>query len=204
MVFSPTGTGPASGTLTISSAALASPITVALTGTGFSFTVTAAATSNQSVAAGQTASYTLALTPSGAQATFSFACGTLPEYASCSFNPATEALNSGVAGNVTVNISTGEVSSASVEPRAGGHSPLLLCGLLLLPFSLARRRRVLLLAVLACVLSAGITACTSSGGGTGGTPPLQGQSTPAGTYNIPVTATADGMSQSVSLTLTVD
>jgi hypothetical protein len=203
VVFSPKNTGPVSGTLTISSAALATPVTVALTGTGFSFTVNAAATSSQTVAAGQTASYTLDLTPSGAQATFSLACGTLPEHAACSFNPASEALNSGVAGNMSVNISTGEVTSAKVEPAAGGQFAPLLCGLPLLPFALLRRRRVLLLAVLACVL-AGITACTNSGGGTGGTPPVQGQTTPAGAYTVTVTATADGISQPVTLTLTVD
>ncbi len=207
VVFSPTATGPASSALTITSAALASPDTVALSGTGFNFTVSTAATSSQTVAAGQTASYTLAISPSGAQATFGLACGSLPQYASCSFNPATEALNSGVAGNVTVNISTGEVSSARVDPAAGWRAAPLLCGLLLLPLALARRRRVLLLAVLVCVLAAGITACTSSGGGTGGSPgggQQQTTTSPPGTYTIPVTATANGMSQSVNLTLTVD
>jgi len=204
VTFSPAVAGPASGTLTITSAALASPITVALTGTGFGFTLSSGATSSQTVAAGETASYTLALTPSGTQATFSFACATLPQYAGCSFSPATETLNSGVAGNVIVNISTGEVSSAKANPAAAWRAAPLLCGLLLLPFALARRRRVLLLAVLACILAAGISACTSSGGGTGGAPPNQGQTTPAGTYTIPVTATANGMPQSVTLTLTVD
>ncbi len=154
IIFSPTITGPASGTLTITSPALATPITVELIGTGFSFTLSAEATSSQTVAAGQTASYTLEITPSGAQAAFSFACGTLPEYASCTFSPAAETLNSGVQGNVTVNISTGEVSSAKVDPAADWHALPLLSGLLLLPFAFARRRRVLLLVILACILAA--------------------------------------------------
>ena len=206
VIFSPTATGPASGTLTITSSALASPIAVALTGTGFSFTVTATATSSQTVSAGQTASFSLAFTPAGAPATFSFACGLLPQYASCSFSPATETLNSGVTGNVILNLSTSESAIARVEPAAGWGAAPLLCGLVLLPFALARRRRDLLFAVLACVLAAGVTACTSSGGGTGGSPPGQKQTTttPPGTYTIPVTATADGISQPVNLTLTVD
>ena len=206
VIFSPTVAGPASGTLTITSAALASPITVALIGTGFSFAVCGSGSScvtSQTVAAGQTASFSLAFTPTGAQATFSLACGTLPQYALCSFSP-TGTLDSGVTGNVTVSVSTGEVSSAKINPAASWHVAPLLCGLLLLPFALARRRKVLLLAVLACVLVSAISACTSSGGGTGGTPPNQGQTTPAGTYTIPVTATANGMSKPVSLTLTVD
>ncbi|MFZ0304708.1 MAG: choice-of-anchor D domain-containing protein [Terracidiphilus sp.] len=204
VVFSPTVAGPVSGTLTVNSPSLASPIAVALIGTGFNFTVSAVATSSQTVAAGQTASYTLAINPSGAQATFSFACGTLPQYASCSFSPATETLNSGVEGNVTVNISTGEVSSSKVEPAAGWQAAPLLCGLLLLPFALARKRKALLLAVLACVLAAGVTACTSSSLGSGGSGTKQTSTTPPGTYTIPVTTLANGMSQPVTLTLTVD
>jgi hypothetical protein len=208
VVFSPTGAGPVAGTLTISSPALASPITVALTGTGFSFALCPAGSGcviSQTVAAGQTASFLLAFTPAGAQATFSLVCGTLPQYASCAFNPATEPLNSGVTGNVAVNISTGEVSSTKVEPATGWHAAPLFCGLLLLPLALARRRRGLLLAVLAFVVGAGISACTSSGGGTGGGGGGgQNQTTPAGTYTIPVTVTANGMSQSATLTLTVD
>jgi hypothetical protein len=130
----------------------------------------------------------------------------LPQYASCSFDPATETVNSGVTGNVILNLSTSDSAIARVEPAAGWGAAPLLCGLVLLPFAFARRRRVLLLAVLACALAAGITACTSSGGGTGGSPPGQKQTTTTapGTYSIPVTATTGGVSQPVTLTLTVD
>ena len=204
--FSPTATGPLSGTLTVTSAALASPVTAALTGTGFNFTVTTEATANQTVSAGQTATYTLDISPSGAQGVFTFACGLLPEYATCAFNPTTETLNSGIEGNVAVNISTGQASSAQVQPASGWRVAPLLCGLLLLPLALARKRRALILAVLACVLAFGISACTSSGGGTGGGGGggQKQNTTPAGTYTIPVTVTANGISQSVKFTLTVD
>ena len=216
VVFSPTAAGPVAGALNIASAAMVSPITVALNGTGFNFTFAAIATSSQTVAAGQTANYTLAVTPSGAQEDFTFACSQLPEYASCSFNPAIEDLNSGVSGNVTVNISTSESAVSQVDSQVVSQtdpqvSPLqgtrivpLLCGLFLFPFALSRRRRALLLAVLACVLLFAITACTSSGGGTCCGPPPVNQTTPPGTYTIQVTATANGMSQSTNLTLTVD
>ena len=205
IVFSPTISGPASGTLIINSPALSSPITVALTGTGFSFTVSAAGTASQTVSAGQTASYTLALTPNGAPATFSLACGALPEYASCAFQPATETLDSGVPGNVTANISTGGVTSAKLNRATDWHAAPLLIGLLLFPAAIARRRRGWLLVVLLSVLAAGVSACTSSGGGGGGGGGGQKQTTtPAGTYTITVTATANGISQPLTLTLTVD
>jgi hypothetical protein len=56
------------------------------------------------------------------------------------------------------------------------------------------------------VIAAGVTSCTSAGpapggggGGGGGS-----TSTPAGTYQVPVSATADGVQHSVTLTLVVD
>ncbi len=205
VVFAPAAAGPATGTLTINSPALTSALAVALTGTGFSFTLSDTGSASQAVAAGQTAGFSLALTPSGAPASFSFACGSLPEYAACAFSPTSESLNSGVEGNVAVNISTGQVASARVQPASSSVAAPLVCGLLLLPFALARRRRALLLAVLACVLACGITACTSSSlGNGGGGQKQQTTTTPPGTYTIPVSATANGMSQSVTLTLTVD
>jgi hypothetical protein len=208
VVFSPTAAGPVAGALNIASVAMVSPMTVALNGTGFNFTFAAIATSSQTVAAGQTANYTLAVTPSGAQENFTFACGQLPQYASCSFNPATEDLNSGVVGNVIVNISTSETPApqvaSQVSPLQGPRIAPLSFGFLLIPFALSRRRRVLLLAVLASVLLFAISACTSSGGGTCCGPPPVSKTTAPGTYTIQVTATANGMSQSTQLTLTVD
>jgi len=51
----------------------------------------------------------------------------------------------------------------------------------------------------------GITSCAGAGGGGGGTPPTQsGNATPAGTYSVVVTATANGVSHKTTLTLTVD
>jgi hypothetical protein len=208
VVFSPTAAGPVAGALNIASVAMVSPMTVALNGTGFNFTFAAIATSSQTVAAGQTANYTLAVTPSGAQENFTFACGQLPQYASCSFNPATEDLNSGVVGNVIVNISTSETPAPQVASQVsqlqGPRIAPLSFGFLLIPFALSRRRRVLLLAVLASVLLFAISACTSSGGGTCCGPPPVSKTTAPGTYTIQVTATANGMSQSTQLTLTVD
>jgi hypothetical protein len=67
-----------------------------------------------------------------------------------------------------------------------------------------RRRRSLLLVALLTILLGGLSSCATSGGGV--TIPRNGGSgvTPAGSYSIPVTISADGVSQTVTLTLTVD
>jgi hypothetical protein len=165
VAFQPTASGPASGSLTVSSAAVAAPATVALSGTGFDFTLGFVGPSSQSVATGQQANYTLVIEPTGSSGSFTFTCGTLPANALCLFSPGTQSLNAGVQGNVVVEISTGSSSAARIEPPGPFRTAPLLCGLLLLPAALIRRRRILLLALLAVILAGGVTSCTGSGGG---------------------------------------
>jgi hypothetical protein len=205
VAFQPTASGPATGSLTVSSSAVAAPATVALTGTGFDFTVEPSGPASQSVAAGQQANYTLVIEPTGSNGSFTFACGTLPANALCLFSPSTQSLDAGVQGNVVVEISTGSSSTARFEPPGLFRAAPLLCGLLLLPFALTRRRRIFLLALLAVILAGGVTSCTTSGGGSGGSGRSgSGSTTPPGTYTIPVTVSSTGVSHSVNLSLTVD
>ena len=206
VTFAPTAAGAATGALTISSAAVATPATVALSGTGFDFAVAMSGPAAVTVSSGQTANFALVITPNGSQGVFAFACGTLPANAVCSFNPGSETLNPGVQGNVTVEIVTGQSSSvARAGESFGWRAVPLLCGVLLLPFALVRGRRFLLLAALLCVLATGASSCTSSSGGTGGSSPGgNGSSTPAGTYAIPVAISSTGVSHAVNVTLTVD
>jgi hypothetical protein len=219
VVFAPTAGGSATGTLTVSSTAVATPATVALSGIGFDFTVAFSGPSSQTVARGQQANYTLVLTPIGSSGTFTFACGTLPTDALCLFSPTTETLNAGVQGNVLVEISTSSSQVRLEKPefgrpgwgrpgKPGFWSALpLTCGLLLLPLAIRRRRKTFQLAVLLAILACGISSCTSSGGGSsgGGSGGSGGSGgTPTGTYTIPVTVTANGISHVADLVLTVD
>jgi hypothetical protein len=229
VVFQPIAPGAASGTLTVSSAAVATPATVALSGTGFDFSVGITGPASQTVARGQTANYSVIICGAGGCAqnpslpvggTFSFQCGTLPANALCIFTPSTESLNAGVQGNVEVGISTGNGSTVRLEkpdiakPDSAKPGPgrlafwrtlPLACGMLLLPLAVRRRRKIFLLAALLAILAGGVSSCTSSGGGTGGTGGQGGgNNTPPGTYTIPVSVSSTGITQSVSLTLTVD
>jgi len=233
VVFAPSTAGSATGSLTVSSLAVAAPASVTLSGIGFDFTVAFSGPSSQTVAAGQQANYTLVLTPIGSSGTFTFACGALPTDALCLFSPTTQTLNAGVQGNVLVEISTTSNKARLEKPefgrpgsRSGGASPRLArwggrpgkpgfwralpltCGLLLLPLAIRRRPKIFQLAVLLAVLACGISSCTSSGGGTGGSGGSGGSGggsgTPTGTYTIPVTVTANGISHAADLVLTVD
>jgi hypothetical protein len=218
--FAPTAAGAQAGNLTVTSSTVTGATTVPLSGMGFDFTVAASGSNSETVAGGQTASYTLTICGVGgcsqnpflvSQGTFTFECATLPEYALCLFNPASETVSAGAQGSLTVEISTGQASSSSrsTGPARWRLLPLT-CGLVLLPLGWKRRRKALLFAVLLAILAGGVSSCASSGGGTGG---CNGggscgsggsDTTPTGTYSIPVTVTSTGVQHTVTLTLTVD
>ncbi len=205
--FAPTSAGAQSGTLTVSDSMLPSGSTLALSGTGFDFTVAFSGVSTKTIANGQTADFTLLITPlSGSQGAFTLQCGTLPAYASCTFNPTSPTPFSGAPVYETVEIATGlsKTASRSSSPPLWPVAPLA-CGLALAPFALARRRKALVLVALLAILAGGVCSCTSSqiikgsGSHSGGA-----GYTPAGTYSIPVTVTSNGISRSITFTLTVD
>jgi hypothetical protein len=205
--FAPQSAGAAAGSLTIAATGLPGQA-IALAGTGFDFTIAVSGASSQTVSSGLTASYTLVLTTlGGAQGTFAMSCNSLPANASCAFSPASPTVGSGATGNVTLRISTGTLSARNRGERSGTPIAPLVCGLALLSLGWRRRRRAVMLCGLAILLATGVTSCTSAGtsGGSGGDGGGGGStSTPAGTYSVPVSATADGVEHSVTLTLVVD
>jgi hypothetical protein len=211
VISAPTAGGAATGTLTISSASVLTPATVALSGTGqlpFDFTVTG--TSTQTVSAGQTASFPLTINPqnvSQGTTTFQFQCTSPATNSICTFNPGSVIqVSVGATGSVSVQVSTGQSSSSSLStgPAVWRALPLL-CGLLMLPLAHRRRGKFLLLAVLLAIAAGGVSSCSGSGGGSGGSGGQGGSGlTPAGTYTISVTVTANGVQKPVSLTLIVD
>lgn len=206
IAFAPTVAGQASGTLTVASSMLAKSAQVTLGGMGLDFTATVVGGTNQTVTSGQTALYVVALAPlGGSAATFTLQCGTLPAHAICSFNPSTVAVAANLTSNVTVQIATGQTAtSARLSRVAGWRIAPLACGLVLLPLLRRKRRRALLMVVIAMILG-GMTSCAGAGGGSGSsTPPPGASNTPAGTYSIPVTITASGVSHKLTLSMTVD
>jgi len=94
-------------------------------------------------------------------------------------------------------------TTAREHPLPGPFGPAaapIALALVLLPFSRRTRKataRWSLLLVAAALLALGASGCSGGGGG-GSTPPAER------TYNLTVTATAGGFSQSTSLTLNVN
>jgi hypothetical protein len=215
VAFAPVSAGAQNGSLNVTSSALPTGSFLALSGMGFDFTLAPSGSATQTIANGQVAYFTLdlcgvegcTLTPTlGAQGAFTFQCGTLPTSASCAFNPASETIPTGVAGNVVVEIATGITPTTSRSSRLPAWPALpLACGLVLVPFALARRRKALLLMALLAILSGGVSSCVSSSGGVSTVLTKTGDGyTPPATYSIPVTATSNGVSHQVTLTLIVD
>ena len=210
VAFSPSSAGQQTGSLTISSSTLATPMQVALSGMGFDFSVSTAGQSSQTVASGQTASFTINLaTMSGSSGTFIFACSSLPANSACTFNPTSEVVSANATGNATVKIATGLSSTSAQNARPFSSRILFVAlGLFVVPIAFARRRRNVLLIAIILLSSFGITSCAGAGGGGGGggaTPPgATNENTPPGTYPVVVTATANGLSHKITVSLTVD
>ncbi len=212
VAFAPTVAGQQSGNLTVSSSMLPASVQAPLAGMGFDFTASLAGGSSQTVSSGQTARYTLTLSPiNGSSGTFAFQCDSLPAHATCTFNPAGEAVAANTTGSVTVQISTGLATTSGRLPTPPVGSawrvlPVAL-GLIVLPFAWHKRRKNLLFIAMLALLAEGVVSCSGGGGGSSGgaTPPPQtSNNTPAGKYSVGVTATANGVSHKVTLSLTVD
>jgi len=182
---------------------------VPLSGTGFDFTAVTAGAGSKTVASGQTANYTLTLTPSaGTAAAFTFQCNSLPSYAACVFNPSTNSVAANATGTETVQITTSQASAmaAPAPSAAGWKAVVLVCGLLLLPMATRKRRRLLAALALVVLVLAGLSSCAGSGGGGGGTPtptPTSHNVAP-GTYSVSLAVSSNSVQHTVILTLVVD
>ncbi len=155
--------------------------------------------SSVAVARGRTALFSVAVDPNTGSFpnNVSVSCSGLPALTLCSFNPA-QVLSGSGSSVVTISMSTTAPSSAAVLLTS-----VPLAGILLLPVSLARRRklsRLLLLAGIALTLvSCGGGLQGNGGGGGGGGNP----GTKPGDYTITITATCGTVTHSTTVTLTV-
>ena len=212
VIFTPSTTGARSATISIADNAAGSPQSVALTGTGDDITIGPASGSSTttSVNPGQTASYVLSFTGTvDYSATLALTCSGAPSEASCTVSPTSLSLSNGVSGNATVSVSTTAASALPpMLPSAPWNRPgpwlyWLFAGTLA-ALLLLSQRKALRLAGLACLLTAGI-ACGGGGGSSTPPPPPSNSGTPAGTYTLTITATANtGGTRSENLTLTVN
>jgi len=211
VVFSPTATGARSGTLTLVDNAASSPQTLPLTGSGIDFSLNPNGPTSASAPSGTPAVFPLLLSsPTGISGVVAFTCTGNPAHSTCNVNPTSATL--GVTATISVTVDTG-LTLAALHPPVSRNAPSGFWLALLIPvglFALLRRRSLPQLVSLVLFLS--IATAALSGCGSGGRyvpPPTAGSGTavatptPSGTYPITVTATSDGLTRSVALTLVV-
>ena len=166
-------------------------------------------TGPQTILAGQSATYTLNLNPTGTSFDLPVAltCSGAPDPSSCSFNPTLVTPGTGTTAVLTV-ITIGPVGSSSKRAYSLLAIWLMLPGLAGLCGVFAekiRRKHLLLFAVLCCGM---IELSCGGGGGGGSTTPIPGggngtNGTPKGTYTLVVTATSGTLEHTAQVTLTV-
>jgi hypothetical protein len=172
--------------------------------TVFDFLVTATPPT-QSVSAGQTAAYTLNLTPTGLstfQQAVIYTCSGLPVLTNCAFTPT--GINAGIGTtNVTLNISTTAKSAVNrhITLRRLFYALSLPAGLALFPTRLRKKpAHIAAITLLLILTSCGGGGLVGSGTtvGTGGS-----LGTPSGSYTVTITATEGSLVHSTSVTLIV-
>jgi len=212
--FTPTSAGFRTATLNLATNAESSPEPVALAGLGadFSLAPSAGSATKLTITSGQQALFHLAVSPGGMQTPVIFSCAGAPAVSTCQVSPAAVALDGVTPVLATVSVQTTAPSGTMFRmPRTPkgwevGEAPrtLILLGLLaLMGLPLIMRRRAAWgLAPLA--LSAVLIAGCGGGGQLSGTASTTQPGTPAGTYELTVTATSSGISHTTTLTLTVE
>jgi hypothetical protein len=208
LVFTPTATGVRSGTLTLVDNAPGTPQIITLQGTGvaaISLAPAAGSATTATVSSGGTANYNLSLTAApGFAGMVTLSCSGAPQNAACTVSPTTLTLASGGSAKFSVAVTTGVSQSAALHWIGGARlAGLGIASLLLLP--LLNRIRIAARCFSLCIAIVCVAfALSGCGGGsltTSSNPaPL---TTPAGTYQLTVTATAGTSQVTQSLTVTV-
>ena len=210
ITLTPPSAGAVTGTLTVSSAILPKPLTVALSGAGEDFSITVTGSSSTVITSGQTASYALELAGlSGSSGTLSLSCSGAPQNSTCSVNPASVAVSGSGTSSGMLTIATGVATTTAQNSTVSSWKVGLPVLAVLVPLGwvgrLRRKCSALLLLLLALALLApagcGVTASSGSGGG-GGSGGGQ-NATPPGTYVITISATMDNLCHTATVNLTV-
>jgi hypothetical protein len=159
--------------------------------------------STLTIAAGQSASTTITVTPEGFGGSVTFSCGNLPSYITCTFNPSNGSLSfpffSTTPQTMTLTVSVASTIIGKIEQSKpflmAMVAPLGLLGLL--PIIGKKRKRLRMYLVLAAMLTMGAAIAGCSGGGS---TPSGGATTtpPAGTQSFVVTAAGSSSSGNVS------
>jgi hypothetical protein len=208
VTFKPTVAGARSGAITIVDNAPGSPHSVPLTGTGssntFTLTVQSGTATTLTVNPGDTAIFFLTLAGSGGFAgTVGLGCTSSAASITCSVAPTTATLSPGSPTVTAITLNTFCSWGAPRIPlpwdQLRGIPGLWLAagfGLILLSLASRKNRRVRIAVPIITLVLLAIAGCSGGPSGPSGR-------TPAGTYNLTITATSQGVTQSTQVTLIV-
>jgi hypothetical protein len=211
VTYSPTTAGAALGALTITDNVPGSPQVVLLNGTGLTsdFSITSEVAS-ESVVAGKSISFTVDLSSiSGFAQSVSLSCGGAPAASVCSVSPTSVTLSANGSTPVTVTLSTvartmlPPVPDAPRWPRTPVVPVYILTVAVLLAFAirlLPAPRRTFASACLLLLLPLLLMSACNGGTGAGGG---SGSGTPAGNYQLVITASSGATSHSIPVNLQV-
>jgi hypothetical protein len=223
VIFSPTATGPETGTLTVTQNGAGGPASATLSGIGMDVLFGAAdgGSTMQTVTAGNTATYDLEAAPSGFSGTLSLSvnCSTIPA-AICSLSTDSIDLSGTAEVPFSVSVTTAPYVAGVVPVHVSGSGPnqgppsraimiqMLACGAILILLMLSTRTRperrasirAHAVATATATLFLFILALAGCGSG-GGSPGPSG--TPPNNYTVVVTGTGPGINKTIDLTLTV-
>ena len=217
--FAPSQAGAASGVLTLTDNAQGGTQTVSLSGTGIDFSLAADGPTSVTVSSGGIATFPMRLTSlAGLSGTVPFSCAGAPANVACTVNPSPAQLGGSV--SVSATLQTGVAVSAQRQAPAQRDGRTVLLCLLGLPLGASGLRRkerlrrhvhlfslLLLLSVLPSVVGCGSTRLiplsgTGGGGDTGGGGAGSAPTKP-GSFPITVTASCDGVTHTLAMTLVV-
>jgi hypothetical protein len=211
VIFKPTGSGARNGTITVTDDAAGSPRTVNLVGgvaPDFSMAAASGGSTSATIAAGQVATYNLALTSvAGFNGLVSLTCSGVPTNGGCAITPNSIILGSGATVPFTVTVTTvsrtnavpGQQVSRNMLPRRPsgvGWLAQMLGPLAIVLIGVrnkrTRRKLAVAFAILGLMLAIGCGSSTTTAKGT-----------PAGNYTITITAVQGSITHTQNLTLTV-
>jgi hypothetical protein len=201
VTFTPSGTGNASASISITDNALNSPQALMLAGVGTDFTVAPTSQTSMTVTPGQAANYAVSVGPvDGFIQAVALACSGAPPQSTCTITPNSVTLDGVHAASANIAVVTAG-SSAALNPPLGGSSTNLavllamlggVLGFLAMPGrgNAQRKRRTQFLGGLfmLCLVSV-MLFMPACGGGSGGGGSSGGGGTPSGTYALTVTGT---------------
>ncbi|HEX7287242.1 MAG TPA: choice-of-anchor D domain-containing protein [Candidatus Angelobacter sp.] len=196
VVYNPPVAGPQNATISVANTGAANPVTIELItdAADFGFT-TDPAQGTATVNAGQKASFPFVASDRTGFDAIAFSCSGLPTGASCLVARVPQTIQPPDTVPAVLTVSTAPRLLGSSRPTGGwGWSLAAVAALTLIP-----RRKRKLGALLTMLIATTLLGAAVSCGGSSVNP----NGTPAGTYNIVLSGTRNGLTRSFSITLTV-